>query len=90
MKISDQNTAAKFVQVNGFGDPPSSIRSEWSKLAQKQYENRLDWMWKVNHWEFCKRLEFAQCVQKNEMYKILSDFEIQTDHRISVRWPDID
>ena len=28
------------------------------------------------------------CVKENETYKILWDFDVQTDHLILVRWPD--
>ena len=30
-----------------------------------------------------------ESVLENEMHKILYDFEIQMDHRISARWPDL-
>ena len=30
------------------------IISECSKLAQKKYKTRLDWVVKVNHWELYK------------------------------------
>ena len=32
--------------------------SECSKLAQKVYKNRHDWMGKVIHWEMCKKFKF--------------------------------
>ena len=32
--------------------------SECSKLAQKEYKTRQDWMGKVIHWELCKKLKF--------------------------------
>ena len=32
--------------------------SEYSKLAQKEYKTRYDWVGKVIYWELCKRLKF--------------------------------
>ena len=32
--------------------------SELSKLAQKEYKTKHDWMGKVIHWELCKKLKF--------------------------------
>ena len=34
------------------------IISECSKLAQKEYKTRHDWVGKVIHWELYKKLEF--------------------------------
>ena len=34
------------------------IIRECSKLAQKQYETRHDWVGKVIHWELCKKFKF--------------------------------
>ena len=34
------------------------IISEWSKLAQKEYKTRHDWVGKVIHREMCKKLIF--------------------------------
>ena len=34
------------------------IVSECSKLAQKVYNTRHDWMGKVNPWEVCKKFKF--------------------------------
>ena len=31
-----------------------------------------------------------ESILENEMHKILWDFEIQTDHLISARWPDLE
>ena len=53
---------------------------------------------KVIHWELRKKLKFdptnkwyiynSETVLENETYKLLWDFEIQTDHLISARRPD--
>ena len=34
------------------------IISECSKLAQKEYKARNDWVGKVIHWEICKKFQF--------------------------------
>ena len=34
------------------------IISECSKLAQREYKTRHDWVGKVIHWEMCKKLKF--------------------------------
>ena len=75
------------------------IVSEYSKLALKEYKTRLDWAGKVIHKELCKKLKFdhtnkwymhnSHSVLENEMHKLLWDFEIQTDHLISARRPDL-
>ena len=66
------------------------IISECSKLAQKEYKTRHNWVGKVINWEFCKKFQFDhmnKCdmhnpdfVPGNETHKLLWDFEILTDH----------
>ena len=51
------------------------------------------------HWELCKKLQFdltnkaykhnPESVLENETHKLLWNFEIQTDHQISARRPDL-
>ena len=75
------------------------IVSECSKLAQREYKTRHDWVGKVIHWELCKKLNFhhatkwymhkPESVLENETHKILWDFEIQTDPLITARRPDL-
>ena len=70
-----------------------------SKLAQKEYMTRYDLMGKVIPWELCEKFKFdrknkwyihnPESILENEMHKILWDFEIQTDHLISARRPDL-
>ena len=69
------------------------IISECSKLAQKEYKARHDWVGKVIYWEMCKKFIFDHAnkwymhnpapVQENDTHKFLWDFDIQTDHLIS-------
>ena len=59
-----------------------------------------DWAGKVIHWELCKKLKFdhpckwymhnPEYILENETHKTLWDFEIQTDHLISARRPDLE
>ena len=73
------------------------IISECSKLAQKEYKRRHDWVGKRIHWEVCRKngIEVkpkwyehqSEAVQENERCKILWDFIIQTDHVIEARRP---
>ena len=73
--------------------------TEHSKLAQRAYKPRHDWVWKVIQWELRKKFKFdytnkwymqnPESVLKNEIHKILWDFEIQTDQLISARRPDL-
>ena len=75
------------------------IISECSKLAQKEYKSRLDWVGKVIHWEMCKKFKFdltnnwykhnTALVQENDVHKLLRDFDIHTDHLILARRPDL-
>ena len=75
------------------------IISECSKLAQKEYKTRHDWVSKVIHWEMCKKLKFDHTnkwykqspapVLENNTHKLLWDFDIHTNHQISARRPDL-
>ena len=69
-----------------------------SKLAQKEYKTRHDWVGQVIHWEMCKQFIFdhtnkwymhnPEPVLENNTHKLLWDFDIHTDHLISARRPD--
>ena len=75
------------------------IISECSKLAQREYKMRHDWVGKVIHWEMCKKLKFDHTnkwymhnpapVLENATHKLLWDFNLQTDHLIPARRPDL-
>ena len=75
------------------------IISECRKLAQKEYKARHDWVGKVIHWEICKKFKFDHTnkwymqnpasILENDTHKLLQDFDIQTDHLISARRPDL-
>ena len=75
------------------------IISECSKLAQREYKVRHDWVGKVIHWEMCKKFKFDHTnkwymhnpvtVLENATHKLLWDFNIQTDHLIPARRPNL-
>ena len=75
------------------------VISECDKLAQKEYKTRHNWVGKVIHWELCQKLKFdhmtkwylhnPESVPENETRKLVWDFEIQTDHQISDKRPDL-
>ena len=83
------------------GDREKNINhiSERSKFAQKEYKARHDWVGKLFHWEMCKKFKFDLAkklyihnpapVLENNTHKLLWDFDIKTDHLISVRRPDL-
>ena len=63
------------------------------EIAQKEYKTQYNWEGKVIHWELYKRLTFdhttkwykykPESVLKNEIHKILWDYEVKTDHNPS-------
>ena len=73
------------------------ITRECSKLAQREYKARHDWVGKVIHWGMCKKFKFDHnnkwyihnpaIVLENDSHKLLWDFNIQTDPLIQVRRP---
>ena len=73
------------------------IISECSKLAQREYKTRHDWVGKVIHWEMCKKSKFDHTnkwymqnpapVLENDAHKLICDFDIYTDHM--ARRPDL-
>ena len=75
------------------------IISECSKLPQKEYKARNDKVGKVIHWEMCKKFKFDHTnkwymhntapVLENDTHKFLWNFDIQTDHLIPVRRPNL-
>ena len=72
---------------------------ESQKLAQKEYKQRHDNIAKIVHLELCQKFALVgkfkwynhkpASVVENDRVKILWDFNIQTDHVIQHRQPDI-
>ena len=83
------------------GDRDETINhiSECSKLTQREYKTRHNWVGKVIHWEMCKKFNFDHtnkwymhnlaAVLENDIYKLLWDVDVLTDHLISARRPDL-
>ena len=75
--------------------PSITLISKRSKLAQKMYKTRHDWVGQAILWELCKKFKSKfdhtnkwymhnpKFVLENETHKLLRDFEIQTDYLIS-------
>ena len=98
-KIDKTQEKSKCRMCGQVDETVNHIISECSKLAQKEYKRRHDWFGKRIHWEVCRKngIEVKpkwyehqpEAVQENERYKILWDFNIQTDHVIEARRPDM-
>ena len=68
------------------------IINECSKLVQKEYRPKRDWVGKVINWKMCKKCKINHTnkwymhnqasVLENDIHKVLWDFDIQTDHLI--------
>ena len=75
------------------------IVSGCSNLALKEHKRRHDNLGKIVHWKLARKCNFQagdkwyehepESVLENEDYKILWDFNIQTDHVIEARRPDL-
>ena len=73
--------------------------SECSKMAQREYKRRHDWVGRRVHWDVCKKYGIVVndkwyqyepgSVIENDKCKILWDFTVQTDHIIQARRPDM-
>ena len=77
----------------------SHLVGERSKLAQREYKGTHDWVGRRVLWEVCKIYgievrdkwyeQDAVPVAENDRCKTLWDFNIQTDHVIQARRPDM-
>ena len=69
--------------------------NESSKLVQKEYKARHNWVGKMIYWELCKifkiehtnkrYMQKLESILENGMLKILWEFKIKTDHLIPAR-----
>ena len=94
---TQQNSECRL--CGGRDETINHIISECSKLAQKEYKARYDRVGKVTHLEMCKKFKFDHAnkwymhnpapVLGTDPHKLLWDFDIQTDHLISARRPDL-
>ena len=98
-RIDKTQQNSKYWLCGDWDETINHIISECSKLAQKEYEARHDWVVKVIHWEMCKKFKFDHTnkwymhnpapVLESDTHKLLWDFNIQTDHLIPARRPDL-
>ena len=87
--LNDTQHKSKGRLCGGRDEMINHIVREHSKLAQREYRSKPDWVGKMIHWKLCKWLSFnhttkwyihkTKSILENEMHKILWDFEIQTD-----------
>ena len=98
-KIDRTRTDSKCRMCGQSDETVNHIISECSKMAQKEYKRRHDWVGKRIHWEMCKIANIhttskwyehqPDTVVENDNHKILWDFDVQTDHIIEARRPDL-
>ena len=98
-KIDKTQQESKCRMCDQADESINHILSECSKMAQKEYKRRHDWVGKKVHWEVSKRCGFdvakkwykhePDAVSENNDFHILWDFEVQTDHVIEARRPDM-
>ena len=99
MRIEKTQQNSKCRLCGDRNETVNHIIIECSKLAQKEFKTRHKWMGNVIHWELCKKFKFAHTnkwfihnlasVLENDTHKLLWHFDIQTDHLISARRPDL-
>ena len=99
VRIDKTHQNSKFRLCVDRDETINHIISECNKLAQKEYKTRHDWVGKVIHCEMCKNFKFDYTnkwymhnpapVLENNTDKLLWDIDIQTDHLISARRPDL-
>ena len=99
VRIDKSRQNSKYRLCSDRDETITHIISECSKLAQKEYKAWHDWVGKVIHWEMCKKFKFDHTnkwymhnpvpVLESDTHKLLWDFNIQTDHLIPARRPDL-
>ena len=98
-KIDRTQTNSKCRMCGERDETVNHITSECSQLAQKEYKHRHDRVATMIHWELSKQMGFnhvekwyqhkPEAVLENDNHKLLWDFDIQTDHLIQARRPDL-
>ena len=96
----DQSPADDKCRMGGNANETiNHLTNECAKMAQKEYKRRHDLVGKKIHWEICRKFGVEvskkwyqhepEAVVENEKSKILWDMNIQTDHIIEARPPDM-
>ena len=98
-KTDNMQQNSKYKLCGDRDETINPIISECNKLAQKEYKTGYDRVGKVVHWELCKKLKFKHTNKLymhkpgsfliNEKHKILWNFDMQTNHLIPARWPNL-
>ena len=75
------------------------LQCDWKTFKGVNNKSRHNWVGKVIHKEICKKFKFDHTnkwylhnpasVPENDTHKLPWDFDIQTDHLISTRRPDL-
>ena len=91
-KIDKMQQNSKYRLCGNRDEIVNHIISKCSKLGQKEYKTRHDWVGKVVHWKMCKfgnttkwYINKLESVLKNKIHKILWDFHIEMDYLILAR-----
>ena len=58
-KIDNTQQNSKFELCGDSDETVNDVINECSKLAQKEYQTRHDWVGKVIYWKLCNRLNFG-------------------------------
>ena len=58
MRIDKTQQNSKYRLWCYIDETTNQMIRECSKLAQKEYKTRHDWVGKVIHWKICKKFEF--------------------------------
>ena len=98
-KIDKTKQESKCRMCGQADESVNHILSECSNMAQTEYKRRHDWVGKKVHWEVSKRCGLdvnekwyehePNGVSENNDFDILWDFEVQIDHVIEARLPDM-
>ena len=97
--IDKREVTDKCRMCGGRDESVDHLIAECEKMAQKQYKQRHDNIARIVHLELCQKFGLIgkmkwynhkpEDVMENDRVKILWDFNIQTDHVIQHRRPDI-
>ena len=97
--IDGQEVSEKCRMCEERDDSIAHLIAECKKLAQKEYKQRHDNITRIVHLGLCQKFGLVDEVKwyshkpagvlENERYKILCDFNIQTNHVIQHRRTDI-
>ena len=98
-KIDNTQEQSKCRMCGEKDETVNHLISECSKMAQREYKRRHDWVGRRVHWDVCKKYGIVLndkwyqhepgSVIENDKCKILWDFTVQTDHIIQARRPDM-